>query len=122
VLLDRRPGWGGGRRNVSSIALDPLSSADADRLVRSLLTIDDLPPTVHRRILERAEGNPFFLEEIVRHLIDDGLIVRDGDRWRADARVGDVEIPDTVQAVLAARIDILDADDKRALIAFLKTL
>jgi hypothetical protein len=114
-LLDRRPGWGGGRRNFSSITLDPLSSEDSDRLVRLLLTVDDLPPAVHRRILERAEGNPFFLEEIVRHLIDDGLIVHDGDRWRADARISDVEIPDTVQAVLAARIDILGPEDKRAL-------
>jgi len=114
-LLDRRQSWGGGRRNFSSITLDPLSSEDSDRLVRLLLTVDDLPPAVHRRILERAEGNPFFLEEIVRHLIDDGLIVRDGDRWRADARISDVEIPDTVQAVLAARIDILGPDDKRAL-------
>ncbi|HYG71148.1 MAG TPA: hypothetical protein VEC15_02525, partial [Actinomycetota bacterium] len=114
-LLERRAGWGGGRRNFSSVALEPLSPDDADRLVRHLLTIDDLPPTVRNRILERAEGNPFFLEEIVRHLIDDGLIVREAGRWRAQARIAEVEIPDTVQAVLAARIDILPPDDKQAL-------
>jgi len=114
-LSERRPGWGGGRRNVSSISLDPLSSEESDRLIELLLAIDDLPATVHARILERAEGNPFFLEEIVRHLIDEGSIARDGRRWRAIADIGDVRIPDTVQAVLAARIDLLDPIEKRAL-------
>jgi tetratricopeptide (TPR) repeat protein len=114
-LTARRPDWGGGRRNASSIALDPLSPDDARRLVRSLLTVDDLPPSVHARILERAEGNPFYLEEIIRRLIDDGSLARTGDRWRAVADTGAIEIPDTVQAVLASRIDLLDASDKRAL-------
>src|SRR5204863_7767038 len=68
--------WGGGRRNMSSLAFGPLSSDEAERLVRMLLTVDDLPTSVHGRILERAEGNPFFLEEIVRRLIDGGLLRR----------------------------------------------
>ncbi|TMK37784.1 MAG: hypothetical protein E6G58_00815 [Actinobacteria bacterium] len=100
---------------MSSIALDPLSSDDAERLVRLLLTVDDLPASTHRKILERAEGNPFFLEEIVRRLIDGGLLVREDDRWRAASGIQDVEIPDTVQAVLASRIDLLEPDDKRSL-------
>jgi class 3 adenylate cyclase/tetratricopeptide (TPR) repeat protein len=114
-ITKRRPGWGGGRGNVSSVALEPLSRADADRLVGFLLAVEDLPSAVHARILERAEGNPFFLEEIVRHLIDEGRIVREEDRWRATGDIGDVQIPDTVQAVLAARIDLLDPAEKRAL-------
>ena len=114
-LTERRPGWGGGRRNVSSLALDPLSPEESDRLVGFLLTIDDLPEPVRASILVRAEGNPFFLEEIVRHLIDEGRIFREGDRWRAAPDIGDVRIPDTVQAVLAARIDLLDPIEKRAL-------
>jgi class 3 adenylate cyclase/tetratricopeptide (TPR) repeat protein len=114
-LTDRQAGWGGGHRNFSSIVLEPLSSEDADRLVRLLLTVDDLPETVRAQILERAEGNPFFLEEIVRHMIDDGRIVREGGRWRASPDAGSVQIPDTVQAVLAARIDLLEPADKRAL-------
>jgi class 3 adenylate cyclase len=114
-LTGRRPGWGGGKRNFSSIGLEPLSPADADRLVGFLLAVEDLPETVHRRILERAEGNPFFLEEIVRHLIDEGRIVRVGDRWRAAPDIGDVLIPDTVQGVLAARIDLLAPGEKHAL-------
>ena len=114
-LTARRPDWGGGRRSFSSVVLEPLSEADADRLVDLLLAVDDLPVPVQRRIVERAEGNPFFLEEILRKLIDEGRIVRDGDRWRASGDIGDVEIPDTVQAVLAARIDLLEAEEKRAL-------
>ena len=114
-LTARRPGWGGGRRNASSVALDPLSASDAEHLITLLLTVDDLPPSVHARILERAEGNPFYLEEIIHSLIDAGMLVRDGGRWRADAGIGDVEIPDTVQAVLASRIDLLDARDKHVL-------
>jgi class 3 adenylate cyclase/tetratricopeptide (TPR) repeat protein len=114
-LAATRPAWGGGRRNHSSIALDPLTPEQADRLVHELLTIDDLPPSVHARILERAEGNPFFLEEIVRQLIDEGHLVREGDRWRALDEIEQVVIPDTVQAVLAARFDLLDGQDKRVL-------
>ncbi|MGZ8570887.1 MAG: adenylate/guanylate cyclase domain-containing protein [Actinomycetota bacterium] len=114
-LTGSRPTWGGGRRNVSSLALDPLTDEQAGELVGLLLTIDDLPPSVHASILERAEGNPFFLEEIIRHLIDEGSIVRTGDRWRATGGIEDVHIPDTVQGVLAARIDLLTPTAKRAL-------
>jgi len=114
-LTERRPSWGGGRRNFSSIALEPLSEVESDRLVSLLLSVEELPPSMHRRILERAEGNPFFLEEIVRHLIDDGRIVRENDRWRARADIDNVVIPDTIQAVLAARIDLLAPSEKRAL-------
>ena len=114
-LTEHRPGWGGGRRNVSTISLQPLSDADAGHLIRLLLSVEDLPSVVRRRILDRAGGNPFFLEEIVRHLIDEGLIARDEDRWRAASGIDDIAIPDTVQGVLAARIDLLDPADKRAL-------
>ena len=114
-LTERRPGWGGGRRNFSSVLLDPLSVEDSDRLVGLLLSIEDLPDTVHRQILERAEGNPFFLEEIIRKLIDEGRIIRDEDRWRAASDIGEIVVPDTVQAVLAARIDLLEPKQKRAL-------
>jgi class 3 adenylate cyclase/tetratricopeptide (TPR) repeat protein len=112
-LTATRPAWGGGRRNTSSVALDPLTPEESDELIRALLAVDDLPPSVHDRILERAEGNPFFLEEIVRRLVDGGLIEHIDDRWRATEGIEEVEIPDTVQGVLAARIDLLDATDKR---------
>ena len=114
-LTAHRPGWGGGRRNASAIALDPLSMADAARLTSLLLDIDDLPDVVRANILERAEGNPFFLEEILRQLIDEKSIVQDGQRWRAAPDIADVRIPDSVQSVLAARIDLLPLPSKRVL-------
>jgi class 3 adenylate cyclase/tetratricopeptide (TPR) repeat protein len=114
-LTARRPTWGGGRRSMSTIALDPLTVDEAQHLIQMLLTVDHLPASVHATIVERAEGNPFFLEEIVRRLIDDGSLVREGDRWRATSAIGKVEIPDTVQAVLASRIDMLDPADKEVL-------
>jgi class 3 adenylate cyclase len=114
-LRDRRPAWGGGHREATSLALDPLSRDEADRLVSLLLAVEGLPPALHARILERGEGNPFFLEEIIRHLIDEGALERTDDGWRAAARITEVRIPDTVQGVLAARIDLLRPEDKRVL-------
>ncbi len=114
-LTDRRPGWGGGRRSFSSVVLEPLPTAATSELVDHLLTVEDLPRDLHARIIERAGGNPFFVEEILRQLIDEGHIVRTDTGWRAEAGLAEVEIPDTVQAVLAARIDLLGANEKRAL-------
>ena len=114
-LTDRRPGWGGGRRSFSAVFLDPLEPEDTSRLVGLLLAVEDLPPDLHARIVERTGGNPFFVEEILRHLIDQGRIARTPDGWRAEPGLTAVEIPDTVQAVLAARVDLLGPDEKRAL-------
>ncbi len=114
-LTDRRPGWGGGRRSFSSVILDPLTRDDTSRLLDLLLSIADLPPKLHEQIVERADGNPFFVEEIIRHLIDQGRIVRSEDGWRAEGSLTEVAIPDTIQAVLAARIDLLGTDEKRTL-------
>ncbi|MET0799890.1 MAG: AAA family ATPase, partial [Actinomycetota bacterium] len=114
-LTGNRPEWGGGKRNYSAIALDPLGEQDADRLVRSLLDVEGLPDPVHRRILARAEGNPFFLEEIVRQLVDNGSVRFEDGRWRATDEVAQVVIPDTVQGVLAARIDLLESPHRRVL-------
>ena len=114
-LTNRRPSWGGGRRNYSSMSLDPLTPAEAEQLVGSFLAPEDLPVKLGRQILERAEGNPFFIEEILRHLIDDGILVRSGDHCRPASDAVEVVLPDTVQAVLAARIDLLGPDEKRVL-------
>ena len=114
-LTSRRPAWGGGRRNYSSMFLDPLTTAESEQLVGSFLTMADLPNKLGRQILDRAEGNPFFLEEILRHLIDDGILVLEGDVCRAAGDAEEVVLPDTVQAVLAARIDLLGPEEKRVL-------
>ncbi|HEY5651096.1 MAG TPA: AAA family ATPase, partial [Acidimicrobiia bacterium] len=114
-LTDSRPGWGGGRRSFSSIMLDPLTPEQSSDLLDLLTMSDGLPPEITTQILHRAEGNPFFMEEIIKSLIDSGTVARTADGLRALSGITDVEIPDTVHAVVAARIDLLDADHKRAL-------
>ena len=87
--------------------LGPLSKEEATELVAHLLDVDGLADETRSQILARAEGNPFFLEEILRRLVDEGDRARRGAGGRRhESRV---EIPDTVQAVLAARIDLLGA-------------
>jgi len=97
------------------LRLDPLSGDDTRILVANLLRVESLPLATRQHILEKAEGNPFFVEEVIRMLIDRGAIVREGERWVATARVADVAIPDTLQGLLLARIDRLPAESKRTL-------
>ncbi|MBA2314002.1 MAG: AAA family ATPase [Chloroflexi bacterium] len=107
-LYDRRPGWGGGKRNSTTLALSPLSLDDSTRLVSSMISGRALPDDVRAQLLERASGNPLFVEEFVRLLLDRGLLDGDG---RA-APDGDVPLPDTIQATIAARLDALPATRK----------
>ncbi len=114
-LTGRRPEWGGGRWNFSSILLEPLALEDAERLIGFLLEDQEtLPPRIRTRILERAGGNAFFLEEITRHILDELASSETADHGRSWA-TGEVEIPDTVQGVLAARMDLLGQLEKRTL-------
>jgi class 3 adenylate cyclase/tetratricopeptide (TPR) repeat protein len=101
----------------NEIILDPLTSVDSAQLVANLLAIDDLPSALRARIVERAEGNPFFLEEIIRSLIDSGAVVRDPAtrRWRGTDQARTVTIPDTIQGVIMARIDRLEEEVKSVL-------
>jgi len=98
-LLERRPSWGGGRRNATQLFLEPLTVEDTRELVTALLPGDG-GPEVAPVVAERSGGNPLFAEEMVRRIIEEG-----------SAEV--VELPDTVQAVLAARLDALDPFERR---------
>src|SRR5205809_881010 len=100
---------------LTEVRLEPLSMDASRELVSNLLTIESLPADTRDLILARAEGNPFFVEEVIRMLIDRGAIVREGDRWVATDRVAGVEIPDTLHGLLLARIDRLPAESPRAL-------
>ncbi|MGH2357861.1 MAG: adenylate/guanylate cyclase domain-containing protein [Candidatus Limnocylindria bacterium] len=100
---------------LTEIRLEPLSEADSRTLVANLLEIESLPDNVREVILSRAEGNPFFVEEVVRMLIERGVIVARGAQWVATADVGAVEIPETLHGLLLARIDQLPESAKRSL-------
>ena len=100
-LLDRRPGWGGGRRNAISIALEPLPSSAVEALVADLL--DSPAPEIVDAVVDRAEGNPFYAGEIVRSLVD-----RLGPVPDPSAVAGAIAaLPDSVQATVLARLDAL---------------
>lgn len=95
--------------------LAPLSEADSQQLVRNLLEIEALPDHVRHLILSKAEGNPFFVEEVIRMLIDQGNIALVDGRWTMVREVHKLDIPDTLQGVLTARIDRLPEEAKRVL-------
>jgi class 3 adenylate cyclase/tetratricopeptide (TPR) repeat protein len=114
-LLDDRPVWGGGKFNAATISLERLSDADCGELIANLLRRAALPDEARVRILEAAEGTPLFVEEMLSMLIDDGLLVLEGDRWIAAGDLENVSVPPTIQALLAARLDRL-SDDERAVI------
>jgi class 3 adenylate cyclase len=100
---------------LTEIRLEPLSLEQSRALVSNLLLIESLPAATRDLILAKAEGNPFFVEEVIRMLIDSGAIVRDGDRWIATAQAAGIEIPDTLQGLLLARIDRLPQESRRTL-------
>ena len=100
---------------LTEIRLQPLGEGDSRELVANLLEIESLPEPVRNQILERSEGNPFFVEEVIRMLIGRGAIVRDGERWMANETINSVEIPDTLHGLLLARIDQLPEGAKRSL-------
>jgi class 3 adenylate cyclase len=100
------------------ITLGPLSRTDAEQLVDELLQIDNLPTSTRDLILERAQGNPLFLEELLRTLIDAGYVTIESDRAVATDTIGEldaIDIPDTVHGVIGARIDRLPAGSKGTL-------
>jgi predicted ATPase/class 3 adenylate cyclase len=101
-LLDIRPGWGGGRVRATSIELEPLGPTESEELVDALTTDGELSEDDRQALLAKTEGNPLYLEETVRMLAEEGS----GDIGR---------IPDTLQALIAARIDRLAPDAKALL-------
>jgi class 3 adenylate cyclase/tetratricopeptide (TPR) repeat protein len=98
---------------ASELWLEPLGAEGARELLGGLLEVEDLPESARALILQKAEGNPFFLEEVIRTLLDAGQIVREDDHWRATREIRAVAIPDTLAGVLSARIDRLPEATKR---------
>ncbi len=111
-LADLRPGWSS-RRGMSQIGLEPLTAADVEDLLDELLP--QVGPDLREKISAAAEGNPFFAEEIVGHLIDEGVLARDEERILEANSGAPVTIPDTLRALLAARVDALPGEEKRLL-------
>jgi predicted ATPase len=112
-LLETRPGWGA-RSSGTLVVLDALSVEDSVRMLDELLG-GALPPGLRDVVVQRAEGNPFFVEEVLGTLIDLGLLRHEDGAWALAELPPDFSVPDTVQAVVAARVDLLEAADKEGL-------
>ncbi len=108
------PSWARGA-HYQRLGLETLSSNSSIQLVRNILNGLALETGVERKILEKTGGNPFFIEEIIRELVERGDLVKSGDRYVSDRPIDQVEIPNTVQGVLAARMDRLSEDLKRTM-------
>jgi class 3 adenylate cyclase/tetratricopeptide (TPR) repeat protein len=100
-LLDVRPGWGGGRLRAAAIELEPLGPEESEELLDALLADRELSASERKTLLEKTEGNPLFVEETTRMLLEGGTAAK--------------RIPDTLQAMIAARIDRLPRSEKRLL-------
>ncbi len=111
-LLDRRPGWGGGKFNATSFLLEPLPDQDCALLIDNLLGAAAIPEAARLRILEAAEGTPLFVEEMLSMLIDDGLLRREDGHWEPAGDLSKVRVPPTIQALLAARLDQLGQEER----------
>jgi class 3 adenylate cyclase len=108
-LLDRRPGWGGGRRNYVAMSLEPLNDDSVARLVRSM--VGPSTPQIIERVVVRAEGNPFFVGEIVQSIRERVVSLSDV----AGVEQALATLPDTIQATIQARLDLLDPEERRVL-------
>jgi class 3 adenylate cyclase/tetratricopeptide (TPR) repeat protein len=113
-LFERRPGWGGGKRDSTTISLAPLSREETARLIAAHLSEAALPAETQSALLERAGGNPLYAEEFARMLTDRGMLERRGQAMQLAAGV-DIPVPETVQAVITARLDTLPTDRKALL-------
>ena len=113
LLAAARTSYGEAAREL---VLDPLSSEDSRRLVANLLEIESLTEPVRELIYEKSDGNPFFVEEVMRMLIEQGAIEQQDGRWRATRAIDDVKIPDNLHGLLVARIDSLPPDARHTLL------
>jgi class 3 adenylate cyclase/tetratricopeptide (TPR) repeat protein len=118
LLVTYRPGYqqGWSRKSYyAQIAVHPLPHGMAEELLRGLLGAGAAVAALRAQLIERTEGNPFFLEESVRHLVETGALSGERGAYRPGRVTDTVEVPATVQALLAARIDRLPSEDKRVL-------
>src|SRR5262249_53476486 len=119
ILLTHRPGYAqpfGDQTYYTRITLHRLPKSLTGMMVERVLGSSDLPREVHELILRKAEGNPLFVEELSKALVEDGTLGRDnGGGYHLTRRIGEATIPDTIQGVIMARIDRLADTSKSAL-------
>ncbi len=118
-LLERRPTWGAGRRNFTSVFLEPLPEPAMREMLSGL--VPGLPEPAQQAILGRAEGVPLYAMETVRMLLDQGLLAEEGGVYRPTGPIESLAVPETLQALISARLDAL-APEERGLVQDLSVL
>jgi len=114
-LLETRPGWGGGKPDATTFVLEPLPAAETGQLIEALFAGGHIDPMARDRIAEAAEGNPLFVEQLVEMLIDEGVVQRMGDGTLVLSKLESIDVPPTIQALLAARLDRLSDAERRTI-------
>jgi class 3 adenylate cyclase len=112
-LQERRPGWGAGLRNFTSLYLEPLSRKAMEELLEGL--VPGLPEGLRDQILARAQGVPLYAVETVRMLLDRGLLAQEGPVYKPTGEIETLEVPETLHALIAARLDGLSPEERRLL-------
>jgi len=112
-LVDRHPTWGAGKRNFTSVFLEPLRASAMEQLLDGL--VPGLPDELREQILQRAEGVPLYAVETVRMLLDRGLLERAGSVYRLTGPVEDLAVPQSLHGLIAARLDGLRPEARRVL-------
>jgi tetratricopeptide (TPR) repeat protein len=110
-LMERRPSWGAGKRSFTSLYLEPLAPQTMSELLAGL--VPGLPDELREGILSRAQGVPLYAVETVRMLLDRGMIVPEGNAYQLTGPVETLEVPETLQALIAARLDSLTLEERR---------
>ena len=114
-FLDARTDWGGGKMNATTLLLQPLDPKASAELIANLLGGAGLPAETSDRLTEAAGGNPLFVEQMLSMLIDDGMLVREDGAWLPASDLSTVAVPPSVAALLAARLERLTDDERRAI-------
>ena len=114
-IQDTRPGWMTGKPNAMVLPLQPLTNVETEDLITNLLDETHLAEDARTRIARMAEGNPLFVEETLRMLVDDELLRLEQGRWVVAQDLSIISIPPTIQALLAARLDRLEVEERAVL-------
>lgn len=116
-LYTRRPNWGEEHPQHTTITLNPLSTVESDQLVKEILQkLDQLPDQLRELVRDGAEGNPYYVEELIKMLIEDGVILTGDEAWQlVPGRLADIRVPPTLTGILQARLDSLPPAERETL-------
>ncbi|MCK4299198.1 MAG: AAA family ATPase, partial [Planctomycetes bacterium] len=117
TLFERRPHWGEGQTFHTRLELRPLSKRDSRCLVEEILQkVEEVPVALRELVVSGAEGNPFYVEELIKMLIEDRVVIKGEDRWRVEPiRLAKMHVPPTLTGILQARLDSLPLKERTTL-------